>query len=532
MKELLKIISIRLYIYSIIISSIYAIASYGETFALAYFGTTPLIIDKIINLTICIIIIHIIMTISGKLEGYISNVNQVRIQTAIQKYYFNKLKNTTIGQIQNTHTGYIYKLISNVSLYFFEIILNFQISVIPLIIGGISILLMICKQSFITGIICIVISTLAVFIKYKMIKKRQKYQQKVNDSESRYSATLIDFIQNIIAVKRLNIQKFCENKIETYSEKYLDDTKTNERKRAMTNFIFTLLMDSLYIIVFFSTIIMVIDGKDGLPYLLFYMSALKKLYFNLNNLVKFIDVVEKFKTTKTQLDKYFKNIKDIKFIKDCENIELINVEFYYENSLTSIKIPNFILNKGDKISIMGESGQGKTTSINILSGLYPLKTGILRVNGNVEKDIKIDLVYISQEIEFFDLSIKDNLCLGKDIKENKIFELLEDAGLMEWYKKLPLGLETVIGEKGIKLSFGQKQRLNIIRGILMDKDIYFLDEPTSNLDNISEEKIIKMIKKYLNTKTYIIVTHRPKIKQLCNKHYIFKDHVMKELINV
>ena len=90
----------------------------------------------------------------------------------------------------------------------------------------------------------------------------------------------------------------------------------------------------------------------------------------------------------------------------------------------------------------------------------------------------------------------------------------------------------MVGEKGIKLSAGQKQRLNLIRGILIDKDLYFFDEPTSNLDALSEERITNMIEKYLKDKTYVIVTHRPKIKELCNKHYKFENHMMKEQIIV
>lgn len=103
---------------------------------------------------------------------------------------------------------------------------------------------------------------------------------------------------------------------------------------------------------------------------------------------------------------------------------------------------------------------------------------------------------------------------------------------MSWYQELPDGLETIVGERGIKLSAGQKQRLNLIRGILIDKEIYFFDEPTSNLDAVSEEKITNMIEKYLKNKTYVIVTHRTRLKELCNKHYTFEKHMLKEVINV
>lgn len=168
--------------------------------------------------------------------------------------------------------------------------------------------------------------------------------------------------------------------------------------------------------------------------------------------------------------------------------------------------------------------------MNILAGLYPLETGNMLIDNKEQKNCRLDLVFVSQEVELFDLSIRDNLCLGKNIPDKILFQLLDEAGLMNWYNELPEGLETMVGERGIKLSAGQKQRLNLIREILMNKDLYFFDEPTSNLDMVSEEKIANMIKKYLNDKTYVIVTHKTKLKELCNKHYIFSNHMMQEII--
>jgi len=409
---------------------------------------------------------------------------------------------------------------------------QFESSVIPLIIGGISILLMVCRQSVITGIICIIVSILAVMLKFKMIKNKQVYQEKANETESKYNATFVDFIQNIIAVRKLNIRDFCNKKINENAEEYLEATKVNVSKKTNANGVFTGLINLLYIVVLISTIIMVKNGQDGLPYLLFYMSALGKLYWSLNNMVRLLDMGERFKTSKKQLDEYFKDSKEMKLVNNFNEVKLTNVIFSYTKNSTKIKIPEFVLNRGDKISIMGESGQGKTTVMNILAGLYPLINGDLLINNKHEEDARLDLVFVSQEVDLFDLSIRDNLCLGKDIPDEKIFELLDEAGLTNWYNELPNGLETMVGERGIKLSAGQKQRLNLIRGILIDKELYFFDEPTSNLDSLSEEKITNMIEKYLREKTYVIVTHRSKLKELCNKHYIFEEHMMKEVVNV
>ena len=532
MKELLKVVAKKLFIWSIIVNTIYSIADYGESFALSYFGTSPLLLNKLINLTICLMSIELIKLITGKIGSYIDNINEAKTQTAIEKYYFRKLQSMTMEQISNIHTGYIHKLITNVSRYFFEMTWQFEISVIPLIIGGTSIFIMICKESILTGLICIVISTLAVFTKYKMIRNMQKYQKSANEASSKYNAKFIDFIQNIIAVRKLNIGEFCEEKITENLNEYLKATKLKERKRSSTNGVFTGLMDLLYLVILIVAIMMTQKGQDALPYILFFITALGKLYSNLNSLVRLIDMSERFKTSKKQLDVYFKDSKEINIVKDFKEIKLQNVIFSYTNDSAKIKIPEFILKKGEKISIMGESGQGKTTILNILAGLYPLANGKLTINNKEMKDTRLDLVFVSQEVDLFDLSIRDNLCLGKDISDERILDLLKEAGLMGWYNELPQGLDTMVGERGIKLSAGQKQRLNLIRGILIDKDLYFFDEPTSNLDALSEEKIINMIEKYLKDKTYVIVTHRPRLKELCNKHYIFEDHMMKEVLKV
>lgn len=532
MRELLGVVAKKLFILSIIINTLYSIADYGQSFALSYYGTSPLTLEKILSLTIVISILDLIMLITGKIGSYIDNVNYVKAQNSIQKYYFNKLQSMTMEKIANTHTGFIHKLITNVSMYFMLVVWEFEISVIPLIVGSVSIIYMLCQQSIYTGLICIFISILAVSLKFKMLKEKQLYQEKTNKEESKYNATLIDFIQNIIAVRKLNIEKFCNDKLDENSDNYVKAVKINERKRSNANGVFTGLMNLLYIIVLLSTVLMVKNGKDGLPYLLFYMSSLTKLYSNLNSLVRLLDRRENFKIAKKQLNEYFDGSRNVRLVNKFSSVKLVDVLFQYSKDSTTIKIPQFILEKGDKISIMGESGQGKTTMMNILAGLYPLEKGKLLINNKNTKDIRLDVVFVSQEVELFDLSVRDNLTLGQDISEEKLFEMFEDAGLMEWYKELPQGLDTIVGEKGVKLSAGQKQRLNIIRGILIDKPLYFFDEPTSNLDSVSEEKITNMIEKYLKNKTYVIVTHRPRLKELCNKHYVFENHMMKETVSV
>ena len=122
MKELLKVVSKKLFIWSIIFNTLYSFADYGQAFALSYFGTSPLTLDKVIKLTIAIIVMDIITLITCKVAAYIDNINDIKSKNIIQKYYFNKLQNMTMEKIANTHTGYIHNFRSFRNLYVFYVV--------------------------------------------------------------------------------------------------------------------------------------------------------------------------------------------------------------------------------------------------------------------------------------------------------------------------------------------------------------------------------------------------------------------------
>lgn len=216
-------------------------------------------------------------------------------------------------------------------------------------------------------------------------------------------------------------------------------------------------------------------------------------------------------------------------IDEFRNAQLFDVEFQYEHKehdkAVTVKIPYFQLTKGDKICLYGESGQGKSTLLNILSG--ELETNNVVINGEATTK-RLDCVFIAQDTEILDMSLRDNLTLGNtSISDKEIIYLINKCGLQEWYDLQKDGLDTLLGERGIFVSSGQRRRLNIIRGLLIhDKEIYLLDEPTDNLDYETEKKVVSVIAEYLKDKTVVIVTHRPEIKRMCNKAYKFTNSVL------
>lgn len=527
-KDMFKFVDKGRLVLVLILDIIYNITIYGTSFALSYYITSPLTSNKLMRLLITLSILYVVSLILRYVYVKISQVFLYRIQLDAEQFFFNKLQNMSPKNIGNYHTGYIQNCIQQTSgeyACFFETITD---NFIPLFVGLFSFVYMALRQSLLIGSILTVLFVVTFVVRAKQIKTKAKYMDVFNKSGSKYEATFIDFIQNIFTVIKLDIKEFSNSVIKKRRGKFLNDLQNLENQSAKMYTTFDFFIDLIYIVIIICSLITIKNGEDPLSYLIFYISIIGKVSTELSKFSSELEHVVKFWVLKKQLDNILVEADDTNVIKRWNSIEVTDGVFSYKERTRKISLPHFEFNKGDKISIVGESGQGKTTILNVLSGIYQLNAGRILINGKLVEKPKLDVVYISQDVDLFDLSIRDNLTLGKNIPEKKIFQLFEDAGLMEWYNNLENGLDELIGEKGVKLSAGQRQRLNIIRGILIDKEVYFFDEPTSNLDKESEEKIVSMIDKYLSDKTYLIVTHRDSIKRLCNKHYKFENHVMKE----
>lgn len=527
-KDMFKFVDKKKMTLVFILDLIYNLALYGISFALSYYVTSPITNEKLVHLLLSLIVLYIIAMLFRWLFDKLSQVFLYRVEYDAKSYFFKKLFKINPKSFYKHHSGYIQNLIEKSSQDYAIIIEVALYNLLPLLVGLLSFLYMSFKESVLIGSICLIFLLSAFIVRYYMQKNKKKYSKVLSESRASYDGSLIDFIQNIFTVIKLNAENFTNKKLSEKQDKLIDALQDNENKMANTRAVFSFLTNIIYVLIVVIAIFIFKSGKDPLPYLLFYISILGKVITELESCSKEIEHVFRFQVNKKQLDEILDDKNPDTLVKKWNNLQIKDGIFSYTNRSFEISIPNFEFNKGDKISVMGESGQGKTTILNVLSGMYDLKSGDLIIDNKVVKDKKLDIVYISQEVELFDMSIRENLTLGKNISEEKILSLFEDAGLMEWYNNLNNGLDEVVGEKGVKLSAGQRQRLNIIRGILIDKDVYFFDEPTSNLDKESEEKIVSMIDKYLKDKTYIIVTHRESIKRLCNKHYVFKNHTMLE----
>ncbi|MBQ2078540.1 MAG: ABC transporter ATP-binding protein [Erysipelotrichaceae bacterium] len=216
------------------------------------------------------------------------------------------------------------------------------------------------------------------------------------------------------------------------------------------------------------------------------------------------------------MDPQVKNKKIVlkpSFDKKTE-IEYENVEFYYSPEVPLIKNLSFFVPSGKMYAIVGPSGSGKSTVVNLLPRLYDVKDGAVKINGFDVRDIELgylrsNIGMVTQEAYMFNGTIKENLLFAKaDATMEEIENACKIANIHNFITKQPKGYDTPVGNRGLKLSGGEKQRLSIARVILKDPRILILDEATSALDSISESSIQNALDVLMKGRTSIVIAHR------------------------
>ena len=224
------------------------------------------------------------------------------------------------------------------------------------------------------------------------------------------------------------------------------------------------------------------------------------------------------------LDMASLTINENQLKESIDRITFENVKFKYQNSnKTNLEDVNFSILKDDVLGIIGSSGSGKSTMLNLLCGLlYPTEGKIKYNNKNISINPKILLnriAYISQDTYLLDDSIKNNIVfanLSKTIDEVRFKEAIKISNLSEFVNGLPNKEDTIIGDKGSKISNGQRQRIGIARAIYSDPDIYLFDESLNALDYDNEKIILDNITKNSKNKFIIFVSHRIESLKYCN----------------
>ena len=271
------------------------------------------------------------------------------------------------------------------------------------------------------------------------------------------------------------------------------------------------------------------------------VALLGRMYMPVNSLLNIqVEWIRSMALFKRIFD-YFDIPVEIKNAEDAVTPEKVtgdivfeHVEFSYEESKKILKDISFNLDAGKSIAIVGPSGSGKSTIVNLIPRLYDVDSGSVTFDGIDVR--KLDLSFlrnqvgvVSQETYLFNGTIRDNLLYAKpDATEEDMVEALKKANIWDFIEKQEKGIDTEVGNRGLKLSGGEKQRISIARIILKDPTIFIFDEATSALDSISEKKIQDAIDPIIRSKTSILIAHRLSTILAADEILVVKDGTIAE----
>ncbi|HJO95920.1 MAG TPA: thiol reductant ABC exporter subunit CydD [Victivallales bacterium] len=435
------------------------------------------------------------------------------------------LKNERSGEIVNTSTTGIESL----GVYFEQYIPS-------LFLALLSPLIIVCFVFYIdplSGAIFIITAPLIPFFMFLIGSKAKSMTDRQWKTLSYLSSHFLDVLQGLTTLKIFGQSKNQTLKISEISENFRSVTMKTLKIAFLSSLTLELISTLSIAIIAVSIGIRLMYGQIAYEEALFILIIAPELYAPLRNLGAHFHAGMEGMSSGKRIFEILDNNNSI-LLNNVENyshpvqlsrkeysetnafpIKFSNVSFKYENESSLILSDiSFEINKGDKIVINGVTGSGKSTIIKLLLGfILPIEGSIAFGNNILDSesisDIRSIISWVPQKPYLFNSSIRENICLGKpDANEKLIKNAVKSACLEEFISSLKNGYDTVIGERGTKLSGGQAQRLAIARALIMDSPILVMDESTSFLDPIYEYEILKNLQKKCLDKTVITIAHR------------------------
>ena len=488
------------------------------------------------RLTLTPLIIYGVLLIVSTILGYLENYPEQQVKNKLYLDFklqaLKKLKTIDYLEYQKLGTGKLTQRVEDGASSSRDILVNFYFKTIRYLLPtGLFSLIFIYQVKkelvlfiFLGYVIVIIVSNL-------ILKRLYNLKENILDNQELLNKHLVRGFMELV-VFRTNKKYDTEIKITEEGIKNIVNAKTKIKLVHEIFFtVFALIVNILKVVVLAYS---VLNSNLSVGEVVTVLSLLGKAYepiaiFN----VEYVD----YKLNKVTVNKYleFLDLKDDqnlttgKRIKQIEGaIEFKNVSYSYLKEKKLIENISLKINNNEKVALVGESGSGKSTIIKLIIGLIKNESGKILIDGNDLSKLNLNdfyeyVTYISQESPIFDGTLRENLVLDKNISDKEIKEVLKLVSLEKFLNRLEKGLDTELGEKGIRMSGGERQRVALARLFFDNSKIIILDEATSAMDNITEKEVMKNILKRLKNKTIIIIAHRLETIKEVDKIFLLKN---------
>ena len=531
----------KIFIIKILLAVFFSILVAGSTSATAWL-LDPAIEKIFINqdqTLIFVIPILIVLAFSTKgISLYMAKVIMINVAEEVKKKIQIDMLSSFIKadtqQIENKHSG---KYISNLNFDVNQITGMLSNSFLSFFKDGltlIGLLTVMFLQNWRLSLIAIIMIPIASITAKKLGRRMGKVATEAQEKSGDLNKYLIDLFKNHKVIKIFQRENF-ENK---RSEKFVDDLKKKSIKIATVFIRATPIMEILTgimiaILIFYSGKL-IMNGQLNINNFFSFLAAMMLAYQPVKSLAtinvgifqglsagkRIIPIID----TKNNISSN-ESLGELKL--NDGSINFSNVNFNYESNLDNRVLKDININiAGNKMTaLVGHSGSGKSTLLSLIRRIYDPISGKVEVDGQNIKEVKLsslrkEISIVDQNTTLFDDTVLNNIKYAKpDASNDEIFKAADMAMCTDFINKLENKFETKIGENGIKLSGGEKQRLSIARAFLKNSKIILLDEATSSLDSETEEKIQKALEKLISNKTTIVIAHR--LSTILNSNIIY-----------
>ena len=469
----------------------------------------------------------------------------IRIKTI--KISFNIIKNIQIlmaEKILKSDTSYIIskhsgKFISNFTSdtgTLLGVINGIAISAIKEFITLIALMSLMFYQNWKLSLLAIIMIPVAAFFTRKLGKKMGKFTNKSLEASEIFTKSLSEILKATSIIKIFQKEDQELKNFKNVIEDRIDIMSRVEKTRLGAGPVMETITGMAVAIVVFAGGYLSIQNKIEVGSFFSFLTALMLAYQPVRALAgvniginEGIAAAKRIYTLLDNVNEISDHVKSENLIIKNKDIVFENVTFSYPDGTIALKNISTKIKGGSTVALVGKSGSGKSSFINLIPRFYNITSGDIKIDGQSIRNLNIvslrkEIALVSQEIILFDDTIKSNIAYGKiNASDEEILTASNNAVADEFIKKLPNGYDSIIGENGVMLSGGQKQRLSIARAMLKNSSIILLDEATSALDTESETKVKYAIDNLIKNRTTIVIAHRLSTIKNANKIIVLNE---------
>ena len=513
----------------IFIAAFFSIFVAGSTSSIAWLldpAIKKIFIEKDQTLILIIPLLIIIAFTTKGVSLYLAKTIMIGVGEEVKKILQSDMLKSFIEAdtqfIEDKHTG---KYISNLTFDVTKItrlLTDALLSVFKDSLTLFGLMFVMFYQNWKLSLIALIMIPLASIMARTLGKRIRKVTTEAQENSGFLTTYLIEIFKNHKLIKIFQREKYENNR----ADKYIDDLKEKEKKIGIVLVRSTPIMETLTgimiaILIFYSGKL-ILNNEIGISNFFSFLAAMMLAYQPVRSLATLHIAVNQGISAAKRILPIIDNKKHIVDNKDSSplklskgNVKFLNVSFKYNNKeghvLNSI---NLNIEGGRMTSLVGHSGAGKSTILNLIPRFYDRISGDILIDGSsiytaTISSLRKNISLVSQDTTLFDDTIKNNIAYASPDAEDK--DIIEAAKLSfseEFINKLPNKYNTLIGENGVRLSGGEKQRLSIARAMLKKSSIVLLDEATSSLDSETENKIQKAINYLTKNRTTLVIAHR------------------------